>query len=144
MHTSTGTEWGTITGNYVEKSHKGIRVSGSDHVTITDNELNNNTWQLTVYDDRRSSSTDSYSARLGLSWNTTNLVIDNNQITAGSRTEKLLEANATAQVASPQMFAKVAGNSNAGNQTMVWCPKNGSCRTYGTIAEWKRASGLSF
>ena len=135
---------GTITGNYVEKSHKGIRVSGSDHVTITDNELVNNTWQLTVYDDRRSSSTDAYSAGLGLSWNTTNLVIGNNDITAGSQTEKLLEANATAQVASPQMFSKVTGNQNAGNQTMMWCPANGSCKTYGTIAAWKAASGLSF
>jgi hypothetical protein len=36
------------------------------------------------------------------------------------------------------------GNSNAGNQTMVWCPRDGTCRTYTTIAEWKRASGLSF
>jgi parallel beta-helix repeat protein len=135
---------GTITGNYVEKSHKGIRVSGSDNVTITNNELVNNTWQLTVYDDRRSASTDSYSAGLGLSWNTTNLVINNNDITAGAQTEKLLEANATAQVASPQMFSKVVGNSNAGIQKMMWCPQNGTCKTYGTIAEWKAASGLSF
>lgn len=135
---------GTITDNYIEKSHKGIRVSGSDHVTISDNELVNNTYQLTVYDDRRSASTDAYSASLGLSWNTTNLVIGKNEITAGSRTTKLLEANATAQVASPQMFSRVAGNSNEGNQTMMWCPENGSCQTFNTIAEWKAASGLSF
>jgi poly(beta-D-mannuronate) C5 epimerase len=135
---------GTITGNYVEKSHKGIRVSGSDYVTITGNELVDNTFQLTVYDDRRSPSTDGYSAGLGLSWNTTNLVIGDNRIVAGSRTTKLLEANATAQVASPQMFSKVTGNRNQGNQVMMWCSSNGSCKTYRTIAEWKSVSGLSF
>jgi parallel beta-helix repeat protein len=134
----------TITNNYVEKSHKGIRVSGSDRVSITGNTLVDNTWQLTVYDDRRSSSTDAYSAGLGLTWNTTNLVIDNNRITAGARTTKLLEMNATAQVASPGMFAKLAGNSNSGNQTMMWCPSDNRCSSYSTISAWRAVSGLGF
>lgn len=135
---------GVIKNNYVEKSDKGIRVSGSDHVTITGNTLVDNNWQLTVYDDRRSSSTDSYSAGLGLSWNTTDLVIDGNTIRAGADTTKLLEANGTAQVASPQMFAKVTDNTNVGVQVMVWCTGDNKCKSYSSIADWKAASGLSF
>jgi Right handed beta helix region len=133
-----------ISNNYVEDSDKGIRVSGSDHVTITGNTLVDNNFQLTVYDDRRSSSTDAYSAGLGLSWNTTNLVIADNTIKGGGSTTKLLEANGTAQVASPQMFSKLADNTNSGTQVMVWCTGDNKCKTYASIADWKAASGLSF
>ncbi|MFI7589612.1 right-handed parallel beta-helix repeat-containing protein [Spongisporangium articulatum] len=135
---------GTITGNYVEKSDKGIRVSGSDHVTISGNKLVNNNWQLTVYDDRRSSSTDSYSSGLGLSWNTTDLVIKDNTIVGGADTTKLLENNATAQVTAKQMFKTLSGNSYSGDQTMMWCPSDNKCSTYGSVQAWKSASGLGF
>jgi parallel beta-helix repeat protein len=135
---------GVISDNYIEKSHSGIRVSGSDNVTISNNVLSDNVWQFTVYDDRRSASTDSYSASLGLTWNTTKLKLSGNEVKAGSRTVKLLEGNATAQVASPQMFSSVSGNSNSGVQSMTWCPQENKCKLYGTISEWKAASGLSF
>jgi mannuronan 5-epimerase len=135
---------GKILNNYVEKAEVGIRVSGSDHVTVTGNELHNNKWQLTVYDDARSPSTDSYSASKGLSWNTTHLVLTDNDITAGSTTTMLLAANATTQVASPQMYSKVASNDVSGSQVMVWCSANAKCKSYNTVAAWKAASGLSF
>jgi poly(beta-D-mannuronate) C5 epimerase len=133
-----------IENNYVENVTNGIRVSGSDHVTVTGNTLRNNKWQFTVYDDPRSPSTDAYSAGLGLTWNTTNLVLSSNTIKAGSATTMLLAANATAQVASPRMYSQAARNSVTGNEVMVWCSSNGNCKSYSTVAQWKAASGLPF
>jgi mannuronan 5-epimerase len=135
----------TISNNYVENtSQGGIRISGSDHVTVTDNKLHNNRWQFTVYDDARSAASDAYAQALGLSWNTTSLTIKNNTVTAGSTTQMVLAANATNQVASPQMYAGVGGNKVSGNETMVWCSANNACKAYNSLAAWKTASGLNF
>jgi poly(beta-D-mannuronate) C5 epimerase len=133
-----------IVGNYVENVASGIRISGSDRVTVTGNTLHDNTWQLTVYDDPRSPSTDSYSAGLGLAWNTTGLIISDNTIKGGSTTTMLLAANATTQVASPRMYAQAARNSVSGSEVMVWCSADARCKSYPTVAAWKAASGLPF
>ena len=136
---------GKITNNYVERADKGIRISGSDSTAVTGNMLVNNNWQLTVYDDRRSSSTDSYSAALGLTWDTTNLSLVGNTVVGGSSTTKLLESNSTAQVASPQMYNQATtGNKVSGNETMIWCSTQSTCKSYGTVAAWRTVSGLSF
>lgn len=135
---------GLIAHNYVEKADKGIRISGSDAVTVTDNTLVDNTWQFTVYDDKRSSSTDSYSAALGLSWDTTQLVVRDNVVTAGDRTTLLLASNATDQVANPQMYKDTGSNLVSGNQSMVWCAAVSTCRTYPSIKAWEAASGRTF
>jgi parallel beta-helix repeat protein len=136
---------GLIADNYVEKAdHGGIRVSGSDATTIRDNRVVNNRYQFVVYEDKRSSSTDNYSATLGLSWNVTGLVIRNNEIRSGSLTEKLLETSASSQVASPGMYRETTGNDVTGNEVMMWCPSASSCPTYQSITAWSKASGSGF
>ena len=134
----------TITGNDVEGAALGVKISGSDHVTFADNLLVGNTQQFGVYDDARSSSTDAYSAGLGLTWNTTDVVLTGNTVTGTARTTMLLAANSTAQVVSAQMYATTSGNHVTGNQTMVWCTAVGACKGYPTIAAWSAVSGRGF
>jgi mannuronan 5-epimerase len=135
---------GSFTNNYIANAARGFKVAGSDRVTITDNTFVNNTQQTGIYDDARLSTSDYYGAALGQSWDTTDLILDSNTFIGGSKTTRLLDNNATVQVAGPQMFASAKNNTVTGNQTMVWCRAEGSCALHSTIASWAAASGYSF
>ncbi|WP_148086497.1 right-handed parallel beta-helix repeat-containing protein [Micromonospora sp. HM5-17] len=133
----------TISDNRIEGNERGIKVSGSDHVTITNNRFSGNAIQLGVYDDPRSPSSDSYSAGLGLTWDTTDTVITANTIAGTSKTTLLLETNRTAQVNAAQMIGRATDNSVSGNQTIHWCPSS-TCTRYTTIAAFASATGIPF
>lgn len=135
---------GRITGNYVEKAHKGIRVSGSDAVVVSGNLLVDNQSQLAVYDDRRTAAGDPYAAALGLSWDTRGLQVIDNVLRGGPHTQRWLDSYATDQVASPQMFGAVSGNTLTGTQAFVWCSGDWQCRTYASLTDWTALSGLGF
>jgi mannuronan 5-epimerase len=136
---------GSFTNNYIANAARGFKVAGSDQVTITNNTFVNNTQQTGIYDDPRLSTEDPYyGGQLGQSWNTTDLILDSNTFIGGSKTTRLLDNNATEQVAGPEMFASAKDNAVTGNQTMVWCRTEGSCALYSTIASWAAASGQSF
>ncbi|MBK7623970.1 MAG: right-handed parallel beta-helix repeat-containing protein [Kineosporiaceae bacterium] len=135
---------GRIVGNYVEKAHKGIRVSGSDAVIVSGNVLVDNQSQLAVYDDRRSASSDGYAAALGLSWDTRGLQVIDNVLRGGPRTQRWLDSYATNQIASPQMFGAVSGNTLTGTQAFVWCSADRQCRSYASLTDWTALSGLGF
>ncbi|MGX7669757.1 right-handed parallel beta-helix repeat-containing protein [Plantactinospora sp. DSM 117369] len=133
----------TITGNQIDGNGRGIKVSGSDHVSITGNRFSGNRTQLGVYDDARSPSTDSYSAGLGLTWNTTDTVITSNTVHGTSATTRLMETNRTAQVNAAQMIGRATGNTVSGNQSIHWCPSS-TCTQYTTIAAFAAATGIPF
>ena len=136
---------GNFTNNYIANAARGFKVAGSDHVAITDNTFVNNTQQAGIYDDSRPSTEDPYyGALLGQSWDTTDLILESNTFVGGYNTTRLLDNNATVQVAGPQMFASAKSNAVTGNQTMVWCRTQGSCALHSTIASWTAASGFSF
>jgi hypothetical protein len=135
---------GSFTNNYIANAARGFKVAGSDRVTITNNTFVNNTQQTGIYDDARLSTSDYYGAALGQSWDTTDLILDYNTFIGGSKTTRLLDNNATVQVAGPQMFASAKNNTVSGNQTMVWCRAEESCALHSTIASWAAASGYSF
>jgi mannuronan 5-epimerase len=133
---------GTITGNTVTGNARGLKVSGSDHTAVTGNTFTDNTVQLGVYDDPRSSTSDSYSSGLGLTWNTTGTVVSSNHIAGGTPTTLLLDTNHTAQIGAAQMFSTLAGNTVTGQQAISWCPS--ACTRYATIAAFSAATGLPF
>ena len=136
---------GSFTNNYIANAARGFKVAGSDQVTITDNTFVNNTQQTGIYDDPRLSTSDPYyGAALGQSWDTTDLILESNTFIGGSKTTRLLDNNATEQVAGPEMFASAKNNAVTGNQTMVWCRAEGSCALHTTIGSWAAASGESF
>ena len=133
----------TISDNQIDGNGRGVKVSGSDHVTITGNRFSGNRTQLGIYDDARSPSTDAYSASLGLTWDTTNTVITDNTIVGTSATTLLMETNRTAQVNAAQMIGQATGNTVSGNQTIHWCPSS-TCTRYSTIAAFASATGIPF
>lgn len=135
---------GTITNNYVAGSKIGLKLAGADNTTATDNHFVNNKIQVGAYDDSRLSSSDSYSGNLRLTWNTKNLVLNNNILQGGSSTTKQLDTNATTQVAAPGMFKSAIGNRLSGNQAFWWCKAYGSCTGYSTLSAFKTATGLPF
>src|SRR5829696_6795443 len=96
---------GSFTNNYIANAARGFKVAGSDRVTITDNTFVNNTQQTGIYDDPRLSASDPYyGSALGQSWDTTDLILESNAFIGGSKTTRLLDNNATDQVAGPEMF----------------------------------------
>ena len=101
-----------IEDNVVSGADKGIRVSGSDHVVVVGNTLVDNTWQLTVLDDRRPASSDAYSLAQGLRWDTRGLVVERNVLLGGPRTAKVLALNATSQVLRPRCSGRHATTSS--------------------------------
>lgn len=131
-----------ISDNDISGNVRGIKVSGSDRVTITENRFGPNRTQIGVYDDSRSSSTDAYSKELGLTWDTTDVVITANTIDASSGTSLLVDTNRTNQVDAGDMIARAADNRVAGTQTIQWCES--SCKKYSTIAEFAAATGIPF
>jgi poly(beta-D-mannuronate) C5 epimerase len=133
----------TISGNTVIRNGRGLKISGSDGVRVEGNTFLNNTTQVGIYDDGRDPASDAYSAGLGLTWNTTGTVLNDNRLDGVSGTTLLLDSNRTAQVASPQMYAQAAENAVSGNQRMVWCPAAG-CTTYSTLSAFSAATGLPF
>jgi mannuronan 5-epimerase len=136
---------GSFTNNYIANAVRGFKVAGSDRVTIRGNTFVNNTQQTGIYDDPRLSTSDPYyGAALGQSWDTTDLILESNTFIGGSKTTRLLDNNATEQVAGPEMFASAKNNSVTGSQTMVWCRAEGSCALHTTIGSWAAASGQSF
>jgi mannuronan 5-epimerase len=135
---------GLIEDNVVSGADKGIRVSGSDRVSVEGNTLVDNTWQLTVLDDRRSPAADRYSSAQGLTWDVSDLVVERNVLLGGPRTAKVLQVNATSQVLPAQMFRSVRGNLVEGPQVLAWCDRVGSCRDLHSVAAWSRASGQPF
>lgn len=147
-NTNNGIYWevssrATISDNEITGNGRGIKIAGSDHVTISGNRLTGNAIQFGIYDDERSPSSDSYSASLGLTWNTTNTVITDNTASGTSATNRLMETNRTAQINATQMIERATGNLVSGNQTILWCPSS-SCTTYSTIAAFAAATGIPF
>jgi poly(beta-D-mannuronate) C5 epimerase len=146
-NTGTGLYWEVssrvvISGNTVTGNGEGVKVSGSDHVTLTRNTFRDNVIQLGLYDDPRSPSTDAYSAGLGLSWNTTSIVITGNRFAGGARTRLLLETNRTGQVDAGDMVSDAGNNAVTGTVAIVWCPT--TCTTYPALLAFTAATGISF
>lgn len=146
-NTGNGLYWevssqAVISGNTVTGNGQGVKVSGSDHVTLTRNTFRDNIVQLGLYDDPRSPSTDAYSARLGLAWNTTGTVITGNRFAGGTRTRLLLETNRTGQVDASDMVSEARNNAVSGSAAIVWCST--ACTTYRTPAAFTAATGISF
>jgi parallel beta-helix repeat protein len=133
-----------IEDNVVSGADKGIRVSGSDHVVVVGNTLVDNTWQLTVLDDRRPAASDAYSLAQGLQWDTRELGVERNVLLGGPRTTRALQVNATSQVLPAQMFRSVQGNVIDGSAVLAWCDRPGSCRDLHSVAAWSRVSGQPF
>ena len=133
-----------IEDNVVSGADKGIRVSGSDHVVVVGNTLVDNTWQLTVLDDRRPATSDAYSLAQGLQWDTREVVVERNVLLGGPRTTRVLQVNATSQVLPAQMFRSVRGDLIEGSEVLAWCDRAGSCRDLHSVAAWSRVSGQPF
>jgi hypothetical protein len=108
------------------------------------NTLVDNTWQLTVLDDRRPAAGDAYSLAQGLRWDTRDLVVERNVLLGGPRTTKVLQLNATSQVLPAQMFRSARANVVQGSEVLAWCDRVGSCRDLTSVAAWSRASGQPF
>ena len=119
-----------------------MKISGADHVTMSGNAFIDNVIHLGLYDDPRSSSSDTYSAARGLSWDTTATAVTRNSFTGGGRTSLLLDTNATAQVTAGQMLSRADGNTASGETAVRWCP--GTCVRYPTLAAFVAASGIRF
>ena len=131
-----------ISDNDISGNGRGIKVSGSDRVTITNNRFGPNKIQIGVYDDARSPSTDTYSRELGLTWDTADVVITGNTFDASTGTSLLVETNRTNQADASDMIKQAADNRVAGTQTIQWCES--SCKKYSTIAEFAAATGIPF
>lgn len=133
----------TISDNEITGNGRGVKIAGSDHVTITGNRLTGNRTQLGIYDDARSPSTDPYSAGLGLTWDTANTVITANTIDGSAATTLLMDTNRTVQVNAAQMIERATDNGVSGNETIHWCPST-TCTRYPTVAAFASATGIPF
>jgi parallel beta-helix repeat protein len=133
----------TISNNTITDNGKGLKIAGSDNVSIENNTFVANRTQIGMYDDPRTPATaDAYSANLGLSWNTTSTKIVNNRFDGTAKTTLLLDSNRTSQIKSPQMVRLAQGNTVSGNQKFTWCVK--ACTTFSSLASFSATSGLSF
>ncbi|MEW9548165.1 nitrous oxide reductase family maturation protein NosD [Nonomuraea sp. NPDC050783] len=144
-NTNNGIFWevssvATIQGNTISGNTRGVKIAGSDRTTVTGNTFTGNATHLGVYDDARLPSSDSYSAGLGLTWDTAQTVLTGNDF-AGA-TSLLMDTNRTTQVAAPAMFGTVGGNRVTGVQTVNWCPSG--CTSYATLAAFRAATGIDF
>lgn len=133
----------TITDNVISGNGRGLKISGSDRVTVTGNQFRDNVIDLGVYDDPRSPSSDPHSARNGLTWNTRAVAIQGNSFTGSGRTSFLLETNRTPQVSAPGMISAFTGNTFQPSQggRVYWC--TAKCTTFATTAAFLASGQLA-
>jgi hypothetical protein len=129
----------TMARNVLADNGVGMKITGTDHVTITGNTFTGNATQLGMFDDARASSIDGLASSLGLLWNTTNTVLTGN--TFAGATNLLMDTNRH-QVGAAQMFSALSGNAVSGLQKIVWCPS--SCTAFDRLSAFQAATGLAF
>ncbi|HEX4662590.1 MAG TPA: right-handed parallel beta-helix repeat-containing protein [Candidatus Saccharimonadales bacterium] len=136
-----------IASNVIAGNGRGVKVSGSDAVRMYNNTFSRNAINLGVYDDGRSSSTDSYAASLGQTWNSTGTEIRNNIFSDNDGSGNVFFDSNAQQVNTPQMIKAMDHNgwyrpNVAVPQVMFhWCLTSASCTSYSSVAALNKATG---
>ncbi|MEV0084122.1 right-handed parallel beta-helix repeat-containing protein [Saccharopolyspora sp. NPDC050642] len=132
----------------VSNGGRGIKVSSSDHVRLVHNTFVDNGIELGLYNDKRSASSDPYSAELGLSWITSDTELVNNFLIRQHDTEPFIESadyKPRPKPASPFLsasdgnaFLRAPGSAPLG----TWSLGSGAVVTIRTLAQLRERTGL--
>ncbi|OHV39876.1 MULTISPECIES: right-handed parallel beta-helix repeat-containing protein [Pseudofrankia] len=130
-------------GNTITRNGRGLKIAGSDRVTVNGNHFTDNGIDLGVYDDPRSPSVEKYSEQNGLTWDTRQVTVTGNSfVGAGGTDDVLLETNRTAQVTAPDMIGRFVSNTfqPAAGGRVYWC--SSSCMYFPTVTAFLASGAL--
>lgn len=131
-----------IKDNAISRNGRGLKISGSDNVTISGNTFTANSIDLGVYDDSRDPASDPHSASQNLTWDTAQVRVTGNRfVIATDPNAMLLDTNRTSQVSAPEMFKAFSSNTfqPAEGGRVNWC--EAKCTVFPTITRRRHDRG---
>jgi poly(beta-D-mannuronate) C5 epimerase len=125
---------------------RGMKLSSSDHVRVYHNTFSDNGTNLGLYNDPRDPGTDGYSKQNGLSWYTTDIELVNNLFAQSSGKNPVIESADYKDRPGAAFVSLSDGNaylrgSSASGPLLTWTLGDGNTGTYGSLAEFTRATG---